>query len=365
MKYSRLCLFGLFFTTLSHAQFILEKQSEFLKYNNSEMKVNVADLCTVATHTQNYMKSFPEDKFAVHQGEAVFSGIKLSQVKNTLSAVCQLTEKEMSLTELTKRFDFYRWYPDKKQADKLAQKSTNKIKTKLLTNIPDDQIFITKYYTKLLTASAVKTPHFNQALYGLPFDEQGLSLAEADKKKAELVRFKYTRQQIVAGALAENKLAPPLIWLTEEALHDVLLQGTGVVEVNGKRRYFNVHRNNDIAYDYTIGKREQKRYWYFAEVPSILGYGKTLESKIKIISDVTFAGNVKQLGLGKLFLINYQVNDKQINQLGVLADQGGAFDENLFQLDLLKGSYYGWQDYYQDNKHLPDYAKTWLMIVKE
>ena len=68
--------------------------------------------------------------------------------------------------------------------------------------------------------------------------------------------------------------------------------------------------------------------------------------------------------MGKLFLVNYHTGDKAVNQLGVLADQGGAFDNNLFQLDLLKGSYYGWTDYYQDNKHLPDYVNAWLLIAK-
>ena len=155
-----------------------------------------------------------------------------------------------------------------------------------------------------------------------------------------------------------------MIWLTEEALHDVLLRGTGVVNVDGNIRYFNVHRNNGIAYDYAIGKREQARYWYFAEVPSVLGYGKTLASKIAIEPEVAFAGNVKSLGLGKLFLINFTVDNKIQGKLGVLADQGGAFDNNLFQLDWLKGSYFGWKDYYQANKQLPDYASAWLLLKK-
>ena len=156
-----------------------------------------------------------------------------------------------------------------------------------------------------------------------------------------------------------------MIWLTEEALHDVLLQGTGVVEVDGVRRYFNVHRNNGIAYDYAIGKREQARYWYFSEVPSIMGYGETLDSKIAISPQVSFAGNVAELGLGKLFMVTYTSENENVSRLGVLSDQGGAFDNNLFQLDLLVDSYYGWQDYYKANKHLPDYANAWLMLVRQ
>jgi hypothetical protein len=345
----------------SHAEFVLQESPKI----EGEISVNTADLCDVAANTKRYIELFPQDKFAVHAGE-VIENVNVSRVVKTLDFLCQSTEKTTLTREyLLQHFDFYRWLPDKTQADLLAEQSNHAVKKRLLNSIPAQQIFITKYYTKLLNASDKKTAKYNQALYALPADEQGMTLTEAEKNKQHLTRYQLTRQQIINGALLDNNLAQPLIWLTEEALHDVLLQGTGVVEINGKRRYFNVHRNNGIAYDYTLGKREQSRYWYFAEVPSILGYGKTLSDKISIKPDVTFAGNVKQLGLGKLFLINYLVDGKPMNNMGVLADQGGAFDNNLFQLDFLKGSYYGWKDYYQANKHLPDYANTWLMLLKQ
>lgn len=357
-QYICVVLLGLSFST--KAQFILEKKPNI----KGEIQVNVSDLCEVANNTQQYIEAFPEDTFAVHSGN-VIAGIDIARVLKTLKFLCLSVEKTTFSQEyLLKHFDFYRWIPDKKQANDLADKSANAVKKRLLTDIPEQQIFITKYYTKLLDASDKPSDKFNQALYALPYDEQGVTLEQADKNKKNLTRFKLTRQQIINGALREKDLAKPLIWLTEEALHDVLLQGTGVVDIAGKRRYFNVHRNNGIAYDYTLGKREQSRYWYFSEVPSILGYGQTLADKISIKPEVTFAGNVKQLGLGKLFLINYQVGDNSINNMGVLADQGGAFDNNLFQLDFLKGSYLGWKDYYQANKHLPDYANTWLMLLK-
>ena len=346
------------FTT--QAEFLLQAEPKI----SGEIQVNSADLCEVANKTKHYIQAFPQDEFAVHAGN-IIEGINLERVVKTLNFLCQSPDKAIFTQEyLLKNFDFYRWFPDKKQANALAAQSANTVKKRLLTNIPEQQIFITKYYTKLLNASDEPTEEFNQALYALPYDEKGLTLEQADKNKQNLTRYQLTRQQIIKGALQENDLAKPLIWLTEEGLHDVLLQGTGVVDIAGKRRYFNVHRNNGIAYDYTLGKREQSRYWYFAEVPSILGYGQTLADKIAIKPEVTFAGNVKQLGLGKLFLINYQVGDKSINNIGVLADQGGAFDNNLFQLDFLKGSYFGWKDYYQANKQLPDYANTWLMLLK-
>lgn len=329
-------------------------------------------LCNVADETQQYLTNFSADKFAVHAGTVFDDTVTLPRVKRTLAFICQTYRDDVRAKRnsrlhdeqfLKEHFDFYRWTPDVKTARAIAKKSTNKVKTRMLNAITEEQIFLTKYYTKLLTASEVKTAHYNQALYALPYDEQGLELTEANDNLS-LTRHQYSRQQIIAGVIEKKRLAKPLVWITEEALHDVLLQGTGVVDVNGVRRYFNVHRNNGIAYDYAIGKRDQARYWYFSEVPSIMGYGETLDSKIAISPQVSFAGNVAELGLGKLFMVSYQVANEKVSRLGVLSDQGGAFDHNLFQLDMLVDSYFGWQDYHHANKQLPDYADAWLMLAK-
>jgi hypothetical protein len=358
------------------------------------LSANSSDLCLVAEKTARYLTEHTEDNFAVHPGN-IFSSpslphVSLNKVKNTLNFICEIHQEDLKnnrksrLTDnnfLKQHFDFVRWLPDKTTATNIANKSTNKVKTRLLQKIPTDKLFLTKYYTKLLTASAVKTNIYTQALYALPYDEKGISLKKSEDLTASLNRFKYTRQQVIAGALLKNKLATPLVWLTEDALHDVLLQGTGVLDVGGKRRYFNVHRNNGIAYNYSIGKTEQARYWYFIETPEIMGYGKDQASKIAIKSQVTFAGNVADIGLGKLMMVSYETSTKAtatsltgtpqphkiktVSRLGILADQGGAFDNNLFQLDFLVGSYQGWRDYHQDNKHLPDYARAWFMLLKD
>lgn len=331
-----------------------------------------SQLCTVAENTQNYFNNYSDDTFAVKAGEVFGQNISLQQVKQTLVFICDIyrddvksqRESRLHNTEFLKEhFTFYRWMPDTKTAKEIALKSTNAVKTRMLNNIPSDEIFLTKYYTKTLSASLVKTAEYNQALYSLPNDEKDLTLEQANKNKT-LTRFKYTRQEVIAGALLNEGLAQPLVWISEESLHDVLLQGTGVLTVNNKLRYFNVHRNNGIDYDYSIGKREQARYWYFAEVPSIMGYGKTLASKIAVKPHVTFAGNVKDLGLGKLFLVSFVEQGEKVSRIGVLADQGGAFDNNLFQLDLLVDSYKGWKDYHQANKTMPDYAQAWMLIKK-
>lgn len=344
-------------------------------------KTDFAQLCEVAQNTQRYLVNNSSDDYAVHGGNKLLDFSNTARVQKTLTFICQVYHQDNVKNErprlsnpafLKKHFDFYRWLPDQQTAQKIADKSTNKRKSEMLRAIPKDKIFLTKYYTKLLDGSDKQTSEYSQALYALPFDEKNLSLEQAEQLKHALTRYKYTRQQIINGALLgeepDKNIAKPLVWISEEALHDVLLQGTGVLSINGQYRYYNVHRNNGIAYDYSLGKREQARYWYFSQVPSILGYGRSLESKVPIKPYVTFAGNVQQLGLGQLILVsnNHKANEAlNFTRLGVLADEGGAFTDNLFQLDYLVGSYYGWKDYHQENKHLPDYTNAWLLLIKE
>jgi hypothetical protein len=355
--------------SLSAYEFVLEHKPEV----NRLVDFKASELCEVSQNTQDYLHNVTEDKFAVHPGTVFNNKFSMEDIENTLAFICSTYREDVRAKRksrlhnqafIKKHFNFYHWKPDIKTARKIAEESSNDVKSRLLNNIPKDRIFLTKYYTKLLEGSFVKTDIYNQALYKLPTDENNISLEQAKAKKKQLIRYSYTRQQVINGALIQNKQVEPLIWITEEALHDVLLQGTGVVEVDGVIRYFNVHRNNGISYDYAMGKREQARYWYFIEVPSIMGYGEKQENKIALKPQVTFAGNVKQLGLGKLLMVSYERNGENISRMGILADQGGAFDGNLFQLDMLVDSYTGWDDYHQANKHLPDYAKAWLMLVK-
>ncbi|NMP16063.1 MltA domain-containing protein [Thalassotalea sp. Y01] len=367
-----LCLFSAS-CFASSAKFVLEANPQL-----GQMQLQkTSDLCYVAENTHKYL-SDPQlsqtDKQAIQAGKVFDKSITLDRVKQTLTFLCKVYREDVRANRQSRlhdsdfvkqHFDFYRWSPDKLKADSIADNSSNEVKQRLLKQIPEEKLFITKYYTKRLQASTVKTAQHNQALYALPFDEQGMTKEQALEKKNLLTRFKYTRQDIINGALDKQNLAKPLVWLSEDALHDVLLQGTGVLDVDGKIRYFNVHRNNGISYDYALGKTEQKRYWYFAEVPGIMGYGEKIEQKIAVRPHVTFAGNVNDLGLGKLIMISYPLNQQQTSQLAILADTGGAFDNNLFQLDLLVDSYFGWQDYHAANKHLPDYANAWIMLLKQ
>jgi hypothetical protein len=127
-----------------------------------------------------------------------------------------------------------------------------------------------------------------------------------------------------------------------------------------------VHRCNNIAYDKRKAPYAQERYWYFKQVDGIKGYGKDAEHKITVAPAVTFAADLDQLGLGKLLLIQYKsASGSLISQAGVLADTGGAFANNLYQVDYLAGSFSGKTNYLKATRHLPDYLHAYFMILKD
>ena len=154
-----------------------------------------SELCTVGESTQHYLTKFPEDKYAVHAGSVFNHKITLNRVKETLDFICRTYRDDVKATRqsrlhnsefIKQHFDFYSWSPDIKTARDIADKSNNKIKSRLLNNIPSDQIFLTKYYTKLLDASEVRTKKYTQALYALPEDEKRLSAEQSKKIKSQL-----------------------------------------------------------------------------------------------------------------------------------------------------------------------------------
>ena len=337
------------------------------------MLTRSGDLCDTARNTAAYLRKGSDyDPAAIHGGREPHFGTSLERVTATLDFLCRVYVEDVRARRnsrlhdaefIERHFDRYRWHPDREKALAYAAKSS-KAKAKMLNRIPPDKILMTKYYVKRLTGRGQRDDAHPHALYALPFDEQGLSLEEADARKAKITRYRYTKQQVLEGALLREKLAEPMIWLSRDDLEDVLMQGTAVVETAEGERHFNVHRNNGIAYDYTLAKERQGRYWYFKQVPGIMGYGKDANHKIEVAQQVTFAGDIDALGLGKLLMVRYEGKGGTVNRLGVMADKGGAFEGNLFQVDLLAGAYRGWSDYHAANRHLPDFVEAWVLLLK-
>jgi len=344
-------------------------QAETPQFPSGQWPDRSADLCFVATETLKYLdKGQAYDPVAIHGGRVPGATVTLDQVRQTLQYICQITQQDRAsgrpsrLSDpqfIQQHFHFVRWLPDTQAAAKLAKDKP------LLQKLPNDKILQTKYFVKIADGKAHKTPQHAQALYGLPYDEAQLDLATADKLGNKITRFQLGKQQIVQGSLEQKPLrAPALIWLSREDLEGALLQGTAVVPAGNNYRYFNVHRTNGIPYDRRQKPEQQQRYWYFKEVQSVLGYGKDADYKIPIKPEVTVAGDIPQLGLGKLLLLATTEAGVMHYRLTILADTGGAFADNLYQLDWLSGYYRGWPDYYAANKHRGDYSQAYLLLKK-
>ncbi|CDZ78851.1 hypothetical protein BN59_03165 [Legionella massiliensis] len=341
------------FQAFSAPQF---KASEPLTTKHYE--INSPALCATAKETLAYLaKGHDYDPQVIHQGK-VFT-IPLSQLRDTLIFICENQSKMNDPAFVKAHFDFFRWYPDQLQAKKFSQNKP------LLEHLPNDRILMTKYYVHLAKASTSPSTAKPFGLYALPNDEQGLSLEEAEAKP-DLTRFKYGKQAILAGALA-NREVPALAYLSRDDLEAALLQGTLVADFgdNKAAKIFNVHRCNNIAYNKTQPPYLQNRYWYFKEVDGIKGYGKDADHKITVNPEVTFAADLQQLGLGKLLMVQYPNQSGEIiTKVGILADTGGAFNDNLYQVDFLAGSYPGQKAFYEATRHLPDYVNAYFMVLK-
>ncbi|HHF7349503.1 TPA: hypothetical protein ACPSKE_002710 [Legionella feeleii] len=314
-------------------------------------------LCATAKETLAYLnKGNHYDPQVIHEGK-VFK-LPLARVKATLTFICQHQNELQNPAFVKKHFDFIRWYPDSEQAKTLRAKP-------LPTGLPNDKILMTKYYVHRAKVSSKPSSVYPFALYALPKDEETLTLEEANAKP-ELIRFHYGKQAILKGALA-NKNVPVLAYLNRDDLEAALMQGTVVADF-GKHeqiKIFNVNRNNNIPYDKAKNPYKQERYWYFKRVNGIKGYGKDAEYKITVNSQVTFAADLEQLGLGKLLMVQYRDQaGKMTTRAGILADTGGAFQNNLYQVDFLTGSYAGKEAFYQANRHLPNYVTAYFMVLK-
>lgn len=326
---------------------------------DSRYEINGPALCATATETLAYLnKGAAYDPQVIHPGKV--SPISLLQIKATLQFICQHQAQLNDPAFVKKHFDFIRWQPDMAHAKQFSARKP------LLQNLPQDRILMTKYYVHAAKASMKTSITRPYAIYALPIDEQSLTIEQA-KIKPNLVRLTYGKQAILKGALDKRNI-PVLAYVSRDDLESALMQGTIVADFGPGvgQKTLNVHRNNNIEYDRLKPPYEQERYWYFKPVDGIKGYGKDSDHKITVNSGVTFAADLTQLGLGKLLMVQYP--DKSgtlITRAGILADTGGAFTDNLYQVDFLTGIYQGKKAYIQATRDLPDYVNAYFMVLKK
>ncbi len=327
-------------------------------------KQSYGELCKVAAGTNDYLnKGYNYDSKVNHAGIVADFGFDLQRVQQTLTFICDTVKHDLQKKQSSRlsdpdfiraNFEVIRWRPNKQQSKRFEHNKP------LLQRIPDDKLLLTKYYIKKAKGSPVYTTETPHALYAIPHDESLLTLEQADAKKATITRYRYTKHQVLSGILDKKALASPLVWLSRDDLEDTLMQGTVMIEGTDKARFYNVHRNNGIGYKRDLKKRQQQRYWYFKQTDSVLGYGKDANYKIPIYPHATVAGDLAHLGLGKLIMLTHNGESR----LTVLADTGGAFENNQYQLDYLGGYFYNWSDYIKTYRTFPDYFEARILLLK-
>ncbi|MEL7332688.1 MAG: hypothetical protein AAFN12_10575 [Cyanobacteria bacterium J06560_2] len=215
---------------------------------------------------------------------------------------------------------------------------------------------ITKYAVFTHSGSRERTETYDTPVYKVK-----------DGLEDEEFITRYTKQEALSGVFepggAEYGNVETLAYLTREGFEDALLQGTAFINFpDGSTTYFNVDKNNGIAYVPGLAQPYQERFWYFKEVNKLKGYGHSSEAKIQIEPGVTFAGDVLNIGLGKIVAIE----DRNQNiRLGIIADTGGAFLPNLHQLDFFAGVFPDRTTYQQAVQELPEYTQAYFLVKKQ
>jgi hypothetical protein len=326
-------------------QYVVDSRKILTAGNLPAGKINFEPnkMLTVLTNTRAYFAQSQDPKLSL-------GGILGTQGVSPMDTV-----KTLDFAIATLREDLQAKRPSRLQDPNFIRQNFRTIQWNAADPKQPDQskIRITKYAVFTHPGSHTKTDKFDTAIY---------SLKDPRAKAA-----KYTKQEVLAGiyekagkdAFADK--VEPIAYLTRDGLEEALMEGTILIKFNdGTQGFFNVDRSNEIAYIKGLDRKEQKRYWYFKPVDKIKGYGQAMENKISIEPGVTFAGDVLNIGLGKLVVIS----SADGMRMGTIADTGGAFLPNLHQLDFLAGTFDGKPAFDKAAHSLPEYATAYFLVKK-
>ncbi|OSO97177.1 hypothetical protein B7O87_01540 [Cylindrospermopsis raciborskii CENA303] len=323
---------------------------EPMKLPNTKVSFNANDLLFVLTNTRKYFQDYSQkDQNISRNGLLVSQGVKVEDVLKTLDFMIS-----------TLREDVGKNRPPRLQDPNFINANFRVIKWKAYN--PDKpeqkQLRITKYAVFTHPGSHTKTNTYNIPIYSLK-----------DNSATDKFYTKYTKQDVLSGIYEpggkEFGKVETLAYLTRQGLEEALMQGTILINfTDGSKGFFNVDRNNGISYIRGVKDTLQKRYWYFRPVDQIKGYGYKIDAKISIRPGVTFAGDVLNIGLGRVVLIEYNQGKNKRLQMGVVADTGGAFLPNLHQLDYLAGVFKNQTEFRQYIRQLPEYASAYILVKK-
>ena len=320
-------------------------------WGQGQVLTPATDLGTQAAAALTWLQQSPDPP---HAGALAELGVTAEDLQATLAFVARIaaedagkpTQRLQDPAFLAEHFRVIHWTPDAPQGE--------------------TRIRLTRYVIWQVEGTPTRDDAHAYALYAVPDDEQGLTEAEATGR--DLDRFRYTRQQVLAGVYepggAAAGRAKPLVWLSRAQVHEALMQGT--IEVrhpNGSTHLYNVARPNAWPYVKGLPSEDQKRLWYFREVDAIYGWGRD-DAHIPLTPGVAVAGDVYNLGVGQLLALSWPGAQGPSVRLVVLADTGGAFQPNLHQLDLLLGSFPSRAAFNTASAALPDRVSADLLVLR-
>jgi hypothetical protein len=320
------------------------------KLPNNPINFNQADLLTVLTNTRQYFQKYSqEDPDIQRTGILVTQGVTVKDILKTLDFMIVVLEEDISNKRTTRlqnpnfinaNFRVIKWSAHNPE------------------NPQQKQLRITKYAAFIHPGSRQKTSTYNTPIYAIN-----------EEVSQEKFYTQYTKQDVLSGIYEpggkEFGKVKPIAYLTRSGLEAALMQGTVLVNfTDGTKEFLNVDRNNGMSYIRGLKATAQTRYWYFKEVDAIKGYGYKIDAKISIKPGVTFAGDVLNIGLGRIIVIEDNQSGQKRLKMGVIADTGGAFLPNLYQLDFLAGTFTSERAFEQYIQKLPEYTNAYILVKK-
>ncbi len=316
----------------------------------------VDDIIKIMDETADFIqkiKKHPSKFVTVTAGLFSDFGVTVDDVLETVEFIADIGRRKPEMLQspwfLNTHFTFYRWHGDPTQKINHIAKGWKK---------PPESVVTTQYRITEIPASRTKTTVFMYPIYSLPHDEIRLTREQVLKKQHDLLRFKYSRTQILSGVLDHSHQVVLLGWVTDAGRKEFGMQGSVLLSFNDdQKELIRVAGNN--------GMKDTEEYW-FADHVKKRKYSK-FPVKVKPRADVTYAGDMNLLGFGKVIMLICWNPKKQKNEvrLGVLVDTGSAFKNNLAKLDMFTG-YFPTKSAFQ--KHIQSYpqtARAYILIKKK
>jgi hypothetical protein len=337
---------------LKQPLFMAESQNILKVTNlpNRKVDFNPADLLVVLNSTRKYFKErLDSDEDLQREGILGTQGVKVADIVETLDFMVLTLQQDIQAKRSIRLQD-----------PKFLNTNFRSIQWTAFNPTAKDEkrVRMTKYAVFTHPGSRTPTKEFTAGLYALKPDTD-----------VEAIRLKYTKQDVLTNIYEpkgkEFGAVEPLAYLDREGLESALMEGTVLIKfTDGTSEFFNVDRHNNIPYIKGLKPHDQKRYWYFRSVNDIKGYGGSIETKISLKPGVTFAGDVLNIGLGRIVVTENLSDGKPLLHMGIIADTGGAFLPNLHQLDFLAGVFGSKEEFTAYTRKLPEYTKAYILVKR-